>query len=714
MSNSLVGRTLGNYKVLDLLGRGGMASVYLGYQDAVDRRVAIKVLPPHPGLDPQFPDRFRNEARTIARLQHPHILPLYDYGSEDDILYLVMAYIEGGTLADRVIDGPLPLRDIERMLREIASALDYAHRQGVIHRDIKPANILLDTEGHALLGDFGIAKIAGGANLTGTGVVGTPAYMPPEQARGGEIDARADIYSLGVVVYQMLCGQPPYQADTLMQVLLKVMEEQPPDIMTLVKGLPPEVSDVINKVLAKDPDARYQTAAAFAEAFSRAIRSGGNDLPMIQSLPALVDSGATAHLVPAASSRISSKVSPVRTVNISTQTEQPQTIIVHQGISPILLLGGFALIAVVLVIAVILVLSNRDDTPNQVLFVPPIGLETFIPDGTLPAITINGTVVGEAVAALVPTEAALPTFGRLTYGTSAAPGDTASLQVSDLDPLGAGKVYAAWLMNTQNGEVWSVGEVPIDSLGTGTLTKTDSEGRLLPTIYNVVAISVEPAGEIGDAPTDIRYQGSVPTEVMTLLSQMLVASDEGFEGGSLLAGAISEAEVAEQHAGLAARATNVGGLHTHAEHTINILRGERVDYDGEGGGQNPGRGVGVYTFLQRIETLLDVAINAADTNRQLQSSGEYIRVCLTNTRQRADAMIVLEEQLLAAQDVASVQAQAAESSQISAGMIDGIDLNENGAVEPFEGECGLEQIHTFGLIIASLDITALPASAGNR
>src|SRR5690606_18262361 len=187
-----------------------MPAVYLGYQESVDRQVAVKILPPHPGLDENFVERFQLEAKTIARLQHPHILPLYDYGTQEDIVYLVMAYADGGTLDDYVVDGPMPLPLVEKFLREIAGALDYAHRRGVIHRDIKPGNILMDGEGHALLADFGIVKLAeGGTNLTGTGVVGTPAYMAPEQAQGAPIDARADIYSLGVVVYQMLTGKQP-------------------------------------------------------------------------------------------------------------------------------------------------------------------------------------------------------------------------------------------------------------------------------------------------------------------------------------------------------------------------------------------------------------------------------------------------------------------------------------------------------------------------
>ncbi|HRL14107.1 MAG TPA: serine/threonine-protein kinase, partial [Aggregatilineales bacterium] len=273
--SSLVGRTITKYEILDTIGRGGMAAVYLGYQRDVDRQVAVKVLPPHPALDSQFVDRFQLEARTIARLQHPHILPLYDYGvTEDNIFFLVMPYINGGALDRRTAGKSMPLHEIERILREVAAALDYAHRQGVIHRDIKPANILLDREGNTFIADFGIAKLVGSsANLTGTGVVGTPAYMSPEQAQGTSLDARSDIYSLGVVIWELLVGKPPFQADTPMQIVLKHINETPPDITTVNPSLPPELDDVMARALTKDPAERYQTAIEFAEAFRRVVRS---------------------------------------------------------------------------------------------------------------------------------------------------------------------------------------------------------------------------------------------------------------------------------------------------------------------------------------------------------------------------------------------------------------------------------------------------------
>jgi predicted ATPase/serine/threonine protein kinase len=273
VSSALIGRTLGKYEIIELLGQGGMATVYKGYHREIDRYIAVKVLPPHPGRDPQFVDRFRLEARTIARLQHPHILSLYDYGTEDDILYLAMAYVEGGSLSELIAAGELPIAQIEKLLREIGAALAYAHRHGVIHRDIKPGNILLDSEGHALLADFGIAKLTGtNATLTGPGgVVGTPAYMAPEQSQEETVDHRADIYSLGVVVYEMLAGRQPYFSANPLRMIMKHINDPIPSITNMRPDLPPGLEAVMQTVMAKTSAARYQTVTDFCEAFSQAI-----------------------------------------------------------------------------------------------------------------------------------------------------------------------------------------------------------------------------------------------------------------------------------------------------------------------------------------------------------------------------------------------------------------------------------------------------------
>lgn len=718
MANSLVGRTLGNYKVIDHLGQGGMATVYVGYQESVDRKVAIKVLPPHPGLDAQFIDRFQVEARTIAKLQHPHILPLYDYGTTDDsILYLVMAYIDGGSLEDRVVDGPIPLETVERFLRQLAGAMDYAHRQGVIHRDIKPGNILIDSEENVLLADFGIAKIAD-SNMTGTGVVGTPAYMAPEQAQGVGVDKRIDIYALGVVVYQMITGTQPYSAATPMQLLVKVIQDPVPNILTVKSDLPPALGQVMKRVLAKEPDDRYQTATAFADAFSRAIHTRDESLAGIErSVPLTTeDQIATQALKRATAEGTSTVAFDENTQNkiraASATDPQNQTIIVQQGTSPWLLMGGFALIAIAMIVVVLVVVNQGNKSDDNDGLLTNDGRE-LVGTAVTNRVEGNATAVAEtavaenAAATQVALENAIPTFGRVTFSSLNALGDSMSVTFNELSPLDSGQVYVAWLVNTITGDSLNIGRAVIDAVGGGSLAYTDEEGRPLPALYNALVLSVEDSASDPTEPSDtIAYSGSVPEQVLTFLNETLLASEEnGFNGGSLLDGARTEAATGATHAGLAASATNIGGMHTHSEHTINILRGEQEDYDGDGRGTNPGRGVGVYFFVDQMETLLNDALSAPDASRSLQVDGELVRICLVNTRDRADRVISLEQEILAENDdIANVEPQATESTSIAEQITTGIDLNENGRVDAFENECGLDQVETFSLLAASMDI----------
>src|SRR6185503_10210190 len=217
----LAGRNLGPYRILEHVGAGGMATVYKAYHAAMDRYVAIKVLPQHLARDANFRARFQREARTIARLEHRYILPVHDVG-DDDIPYFVMRYTEGGDLNGLIDRKALSVARIATIISQVAEALAHAHRQGIIHRDVKPANILISAEGDPLLTDFGIAKIYEETlQLTSDGMmVGTPTYMAPEQLQGQPVDPRTDIYALGVVLYQALTGEPPFIAETPLAVAL--------------------------------------------------------------------------------------------------------------------------------------------------------------------------------------------------------------------------------------------------------------------------------------------------------------------------------------------------------------------------------------------------------------------------------------------------------------------------------------------------------------
>lgn len=246
-----------------------MATVYRAFDPNFGREVALKVLPREMLHDPHFRARFEREIKLVAALEHPSIVPVYDVGEEDSQPYFVMRYMNGGSLSDVIAQGKLSLQETARIVDRIARGLAYAHKKGVIHRDLKPDNILFDDNGEPFISDFGIAKLSEtSGSLTGSGVIGTPAYMSPEQAQGGEIDGRSDVYGLGVIVYQMLSGQQPYSADTPMGIVVKHITEPVPEILNANPDLPETVDEIIKTALAKDKTKRYATPVEFAKALN--------------------------------------------------------------------------------------------------------------------------------------------------------------------------------------------------------------------------------------------------------------------------------------------------------------------------------------------------------------------------------------------------------------------------------------------------------------
>lgn len=272
----LSGKQLGIYRIVAPLGEGGMAAVYKAYQPGMDRYVALKILPRHFASDPQFVARFKQEAQVLAKLQHPHILPVFDFGEAEGYTYIVMPFIESGTLIDLLKGQPLPLQKIRRIVSQLGDALDYAHSRGLVHRDVKPSNVLLDERGNCLLTDFGLAKIVEGSmNLTTSGaVLGTPAYMSPEQGLGQTPDGRSDIYSLGVILYEMATGRAPFKAETPMAVVIKHIHDPLPMPSTINPKLPDSIERVILKAMSKESADRYATAAEMVKAIQAAIPEG--------------------------------------------------------------------------------------------------------------------------------------------------------------------------------------------------------------------------------------------------------------------------------------------------------------------------------------------------------------------------------------------------------------------------------------------------------
>ena len=275
------------YQIQSKIAEGGMATVYLAHDPRFGRDVALKVLSVAYKDQPTFRERFEREARTVAKLEHPAIVPVYDFGEDHDQLFLVMRYMSGGSLAERIVLDPFKPETAVPIIRRIASALDHAHAHGVIHRDLKPANILFDQYDNAFLSDFGIVKLAAEettTGLTGSGVIGTPAYMSPEQIHGDvAIDGRSDIYTLGIILFEMLTGFKPYRADTPVKQMMAHVLQPVPSIRKYNPLLPPEFEELIRKALAKERGERFKTAEDLHQAFT--MTATGRMAAPLQNVP---------------------------------------------------------------------------------------------------------------------------------------------------------------------------------------------------------------------------------------------------------------------------------------------------------------------------------------------------------------------------------------------------------------------------------------------
>ena len=267
------GSSLGRYRVIEQLGRGGMATVFRCHDPNLDRHVAVKVLPSFHTEDPTFTGRFTQEAQTVARLNHPNILQIYDFGEDKGFTYIVSELVPGGDLQDMLEGGKsMPVLEVLKFMGPLAEALDHAHAQGIIHRDLKPANVLLDNDGRAILADFGLARMLESTTrfTQASQALGTPEYMAPEQAMGADADHRSDLYAFGVMIYQMLLGQTPFRADTPAATLMAHVHQPLPLPTSLDPSIEPRLEAILLKALAKTPDDRFQSARDMIQSLGQA------------------------------------------------------------------------------------------------------------------------------------------------------------------------------------------------------------------------------------------------------------------------------------------------------------------------------------------------------------------------------------------------------------------------------------------------------------
>ena len=402
-----------------------MAAVYKGYQPAMERFVAIKVLPRRMSESEVFTARFRREARLLAQLQHPHILPVFDYGEAEGYPYIVMPFIVSGTLADLLRDQRLSLSEVGRVITQVGDALGYAHTRGMIHRDIKPSNILIDEGGNCLLTDFGLARMTESEDkLTTSGlIIGTPAYMSPEQGTGSETDPRSDIYSLGIILYEMLTGRVPFMAETPYAVVYKHVQDPPPSAREFNPSLSEELELVLLKCLAKKPGERYQTANAFVQALRQAIAhspAAGKTLAP-QSKPAT----------------LAAKGSAKPGEDSNALKKQPSN--ASEGVNRVpsrflrWLLGGIGLLGLAILIGA--VMMNRSNVP------------------------VTATVIPATTSTIAPTGTSAVAISPATAGPTSTPQNPVIVENRIRDDFD-NQLAEGWIWLAEDKARWSLSEVP--------------------------------------------------------------------------------------------------------------------------------------------------------------------------------------------------------------------------------------------------------------
>lgn len=394
------------YEIKGMVGQGGMATVYRAYDPRFERDVAIKLMPKAFLYEPDFRTRFIREAKTIALLEHPNIVPVYDFGEDQGQPYLVMRLMTGGSLSDKLGNGPLPMNDVLKVMERIGSALDEAHRRGIIHRDLKPANILFDQYGNAYLGDFGIVRLAegGGTSLTGTGTIGTPGYMSPEQIQGQELDGRADIYALGVMLFEMITGERPYKADSAPMMIVKQMTENVPKVQTLNPDLPRSYDAVIERATARNREARPRTATDLTAMLAAAAQDP-HYIPPPVTIPPSPGGGTMSMPTP----RGSYIPDPNDQTQVMPTGKQHPVTSSNSASGSRWLIIGLVLLLIIVIAAAAILLSNREEPGTTVVVITTTAEPTHTPDAAATGTALALLTEPTAAATLEPTATATAT-----------------------------------------------------------------------------------------------------------------------------------------------------------------------------------------------------------------------------------------------------------------------------------------------------------------
>ncbi len=512
--HSLRDATLGEYEILAELGRGGMATVFLAHDIALDRKVAIKVMAPHLLEGEGMVERFKLEARTSAQLAHPHIIPIYAVKQTESTLYFVMKFIEGRALDSMIKTmGPLPIPMVKDILTKVGQALGYAHRRGVVHRDIKPGNIMIDEEGTPIVTDFGIAKVAQARGLTMTGAtIGTPSYMSPEQCAALEVTGASDQYSLGILAYEMLTGKLPFDAETIVSIMYKHCHEAAPPLENLRPDCPPELKQTIERMLLKDPAERWPTLEAAVQNLGSGSTLAFDD-PVRTQMIEMAKQGSHREVL----ARVSTPRSPMpkldnqatvrvreseltgKKTKLAPQPKPKRTGLMVAVIAVLIILGGGA------AAMVLKPWESQAAAAPQVATVPEPGPQTPLPAPQVEAPVAAQPQPEATQPAPSPSPAAPLPVGSVTLSPNAsqlAPGESIALSalVRDTRNQPVGDRSVAWASSNPGVARVAGGRVTAVAPGNATITAT-SEGRSASAAITVAAVVEAVASVVVQAPS---------------------------------------------------------------------------------------------------------------------------------------------------------------------------------------------------------------------
>src|SRR5215216_2488756 len=677
------GKTIGKVRIEREIARGGMAEVYLGTHLTLDRQVAVKVMHNHIEADPELQSRFEREAKVVAGLRHPNIVQIFDFDTAEGHPYIVMEYLMGPSLAVYLRElhkrgQRLEPIQIARLLITIAAALDYAHEQGVVHRDIKPGNIILHNKSkhvsieqhltartEPVITDFGLVRIAQAATQTASGAVsGTPAYMSPEQAQGLKVDYRSDLYSLGVVLYEMLAGRIPFEGDTSWTLIFKHINEPTPS----VEGIQPAVQTVIDRALAKKPEDRYQSARELAANYMEAIGLVSEASTLRISLPPSR---------PPQSSTLSDS---------KNQTSTPA----GTGLS-LARIVAFTIIGLLFVAGAIIVphfLTPRPPSQTPTLFFSSTEINSTDQTPTDPHV-------------VAPADVTEP-IGLLRFQDGTALADKVTLSTSSMPLPPEGTHYEAWLIQDDGEQGIPIGTIAFDAENKGALQFVDGSGRNLIALYRALEITIEPNDDNPNSSHNVAFEVKLPEGGLTHVRHLLVLFGATPNGTGFIRGLDADTRLLTDLSTQMLSALDSGNeaeMLLQAERMLNLIVGnknpqEYKDWNLNGTIDDPSDGYGLLVngeqlgYIQGSYAHADLALTSADATQNMVTHGGHVKICADNlsnwTAQVHTQLIEILQNPANPDREALVRQTIALANQIRTGL----DLNGNEKIEPSPGEGG--------------------------